>query len=155
MASVTASAEPDTTLVPISRMLSSSGAVAAASLRGCSNFSTGSDSPVIEAWPTNRSLAESTRRSAGIMSPADSASTSPGTSWRIGSSTRSCPRSTVAVLLTISLSRSAARFDLPSCQKRSSVESTTMVAMTAVLLRSWVAHETKASTVSSRLNGLR
>ena len=50
------------------------------------NFSTGIDSPVIAAWLTNRSLALSTRQSAGIMSPADSTIRSPGTSCLIGSS---------------------------------------------------------------------
>ena len=49
-----------------------------------SNFSTGNDSPVREPWMTNRSLAETIRTSAGIMSPAASFTTSPGTSWEIG-----------------------------------------------------------------------
>jgi hypothetical protein len=35
------------------------------------NFSTGNDSPVRLPWLTKRSLAESTRTSPGIMSPAD------------------------------------------------------------------------------------
>ncbi len=39
-------------------------------------------------------------------------------------------RITVAVLLTISLSASAALLDLASCQKRSKVDSTTMVLIT-------------------------
>ena len=51
------------------------------------DFSTGSDSPVIADWLTNRSFAASRRRSAGIMSPAASRSTSPGTSCSTGSST--------------------------------------------------------------------
>ena len=43
-------------------------------------FSTGMDSPVSVAWMTNRSLAERSRTSPGIMSPAESLTTSPGTS---------------------------------------------------------------------------
>jgi hypothetical protein len=91
--------------------------------RSRANFSTGSASPVSADWLTNKSLAISTRQSAGIMSPADNATRSPGTSSRIGSSTRRAPamagsksaairgdeagRSTVAVLLTIARRRSA------------------------------------------------
>ena len=41
-------------------------------------FSTGMDSPVRVAWMTNRSLAESSRTSPGIMSPAESFTMSPG-----------------------------------------------------------------------------
>jgi hypothetical protein len=91
------------------------------------NFSTGSDSPVIAAWLTNRSLADSRRRSADHVA-AESSTMSPGTSWRMGTSTRRAPavqhvevalrfggdlstwswRITVAVLLTMALSLSAA-----------------------------------------------
>ena len=45
-----------------------------------SNFSTGNDSPVSADWVTNRSFAEINRTSAGVMSPADSCTISPGTS---------------------------------------------------------------------------
>ena len=48
--------------------------------RGASVFSTGIDSPVRVAWMTNRSLAERSRTSPGIMSPAESFTMSPGTS---------------------------------------------------------------------------
>jgi hypothetical protein len=107
------------------------------------------------------------------MSPADSTSTSPGTSRRMGTSIRRGPaalapvawpaagaspwarRSTVAVLLTMDLSLSAASWDRLSCQKRRPVESTTMAVMTVAALMSSVAQEIAASTVSSRLNGLR
>ena len=43
-------------------------------------FSSGMASPVSEDWLTNRSLAEISRMSAGIMSPADKSTMSPGTS---------------------------------------------------------------------------
>ena len=51
------------------------------------DFSTGMDSPVIADCDTNKSLAVSTRQSAGIMSPADSQITSPGTNSLVASST--------------------------------------------------------------------
>jgi hypothetical protein len=94
------------------------------------------------------------------MSPAESTITSPGTSCFIGTSERRAPfgcrttskylracsaassagsrRITVAVLLTISLSLSAALLDLASCQKRISVDSTTIEAMTTVAFMSSV-----------------
>ena len=126
------------------------------------DFSTGMDSPVMAACETNKSLAVSTRQSAGIMSPADSQTRSPGTSSLMATSMRraSAPaacagRSTVAVLLTMALSASAAWLDLRSCQKRSSVDSTTMVLISRAPLVSCVRKEMPASSVSSRLNGLR
>ena len=75
------------------------------------------------------------------MSPADSTMWSPSTSWWMGSSrgvaALSSPsallrRSTVAVLLTSDLRRSAARLERPSCTNRSSVESTTIARITTV-----------------------
>lgn len=117
------------------------------------------------AWLTNRSLAASTRQSAGTMSPADSTIRSPGTSRVMFSSCctlvlpaalsslLSLRRSTVAVLLTSALSRSAARWERPSCTKRISVDSTTMLPITTVALASSVSQETAASAVSSRLKG--
>ncbi len=62
-------------------------------------------------------------------------------------------RMTVAVLLTMALSASAALFDLASCQKRSRVESTTMEKITVAALRSSVSQEISASRVNSRLKG--
>ena len=97
MPSTTAVAEPETTLVPMNRMLSSSSGFTVPASRCSVNFSTGMDSPVMAACATNRSLAESTRQSAGTMSPAESTITSPGTSRRIGSSIR---RSALAEICT-------------------------------------------------------
>jgi len=56
---------------------------------------------------------------------------------------------------TSALSRSAARLERPSWMKRIKVDSSTMVPITTVALRSSVSQETTANTVSSRLNGLR
>lgn len=64
-------------------------------------------------------------------------------------------RSTRAVLPTSAFSRSAARFERPSCTKRISVDSNTIAPITTVALMSSVSQDTAASTVSSRLNGLR
>ena len=148
-------AVPETTLVPMkTRLAWARGSGSCSGPANCANFSTGSDSPVKAAWEMNRSRAVSRRQSAGIMSPADSSSTSPSTSFLIGTSRRPC-RITVAVLLTSAFSDSAARLDRCSCTKRSAVLSATMVLITTVALRSCVAQDTAARAVSSRLNGSR
>ncbi|MNC27523.1 hypothetical protein D3C75_756950 [compost metagenome] len=111
---IIASAVPLTTLVPIKHSVSHSSGLLCDRSRLTATFSTGKDSPVSEAWPTKRSRAWMTRKSAGIMSPAASLTMSPGTSWSSGISINSfsplswTTRSTVAVLLTIAFSVSAA-----------------------------------------------
>ena len=60
-------------------------------------FSTGSDSPVRLDWLTNRSRAVNSRTSAGIMSPAATMTTSPGTTSRNGISRGSPSRRTSTV----------------------------------------------------------
>jgi len=66
----TAVAEPDITLVPIkARFLYSSG-LRLALIAELANFSTGSLSPVRDAWLINKSFAVIMRISAGTMSPA-------------------------------------------------------------------------------------
>ena len=72
-------AEPLSTLVPRNAMLVSSIGAVVAAFFSTSNFSTGKLSPVSEPWMTNRSLAWTMRTSPGIMSPAASWTTSPGT----------------------------------------------------------------------------
>ncbi len=76
---IAAVAEPLSTLVPMKQMLLSSSGATPVRVSTASNFSTGNDSPVRLAWLMNRSLAPSTRTSAGTMSPAARATTSPGT----------------------------------------------------------------------------
>ena len=137
----------------------SSSSELAVSTRCVALFSTGSDSPVKAACATNRSLAVRMRQSAGIMSPADSSTTSPGTRSASGSSMRREPlacgatpsarrtspsegspaslRSTVAVFCTIALSASAARLERRSCAKRSSVEMTTIEPMMMTPRQDW------------------
>ncbi|MNN60365.1 hypothetical protein D3C81_1755410 [compost metagenome] len=88
------------------------------------------------------------------MSPAERTIRSPGTNCLIGNSLRGASRRiTVAVLLTMAFSASAAWLDLLSCQKRSNVDSTTMEKITTAALRSSVSHEITANNVSSKLNG--
>ena len=102
------------------------------------------------------------------MSPADTLTTSPGTSCLTGIS--SCcvgvlgdagvapfaaGLSTVAVLLTSVFSRSAAWWERYSCQNRSTVDSATMMLIIMAAFSSPVRCDTTASPVSSRLNGLR
>src|SRR5665213_47065 len=71
-------------------------------------FSTGNDSPVSVAWMMNKSFEVSSRTSPGIMSPAESFTTSPGTSSLSGISFGWPSRNTVAVTLIIALSLAAA-----------------------------------------------
>src|SRR5450432_1132799 len=71
-------------------------------------FSTGKLSPVSDPWLTNRSLAWRMRTSPGIMSPAASWTTSPGTNWPRGTSRGSPSRTTVALTEIIALSLAAA-----------------------------------------------
>ena len=58
----------------------------------CAYFSAGMASPVKADWLTKKSFASSSRKSAGIMSPADNRTISPGTNVSIGISSKSaCP----------------------------------------------------------------
>ena len=74
MATTTARAEPETTVVPVNTMLAQSPTVSAAAFApwGSASFSTGSLSPVRVVWFTKRSFASITRASAGMRSPAAS-----------------------------------------------------------------------------------
>ena len=109
----------------------------------------------------NRSRALSNRQSAGTMSPADSATRSPGTSSRSAISrgpdrpaTPALPRRiTVAWLPTIAFSPSAARCERPSWTKRIAVLSPTMMPITTVALASAPNQDSSASALSNRLNG--
>ena len=92
-ATTTALALPLTTLLPIKARF-------AVSVRdrlfsaGAASFSTGSLSPVSADWLTNRSLALSILRSAGIMSPADRQTRSPTAISSMGISVLTPARST-------------------------------------------------------------
>ena len=111
-----------------------------------SNFSTGSDSPVRLDWITNRSLQETRRRSAGIMSPAARRTTSPGTRWPSGISRAWPSRTTVAVTLIMALSLAAALSARASWTNRSATPSTTMLNITVAARTSPVINEIVAST---------
>jgi hypothetical protein len=161
VAITSAVAEPDAMLVPMKTRLGDASGSSPGGRPGA-DFSTGADSPVSAPWATYRSRTASSRQSAGTMSPADRASTSPGTSRPMGSSAcgaaRAAPpagrRSTVAVLPTSARRPSAAWCARPSCTKRMPVLSATIAPITAVALRSELLADTAASALSSRLKGL-
>ncbi len=79
---------PLKTSVPIKAKFSKSSAVTVFGSRSWTSvatyFSTGSDSPVNEDWFTNKSFAQIKRASAGIISPVDRLTISPGTISSIG-----------------------------------------------------------------------
>ena len=153
VATTSAVAVPETTLVPMKSRLFCSSVAWWVAVLAWATFSTGSDSPVMADCATNRLRELSTRQSAATMSPADSATTSPGTSVRMGTSLAWPWRITVAVLLTMALRLSAVRRERPSCTKRMPVLKATITAITVVPLASPVVKDTAASAVSSRLKG--
>ncbi len=134
-----------------------------------SYFSTGSDSPVSAASLTKRSRDDSSRTSAGIMSPADRCTMSPGTTSRSGTSRRIglvksfTRRWTVAVVRTIARSFSAARSERNSCTNRNSALIVTIVSRIVTLAYARFSAGAKttsvhkliaASTSSTYTNGL-
>ena len=148
-------AEPLTTLLPmntwpsvsVSMRSTSTGAVAAWR-------STGKASPVSSAWLTKKSCASRTCASAGTRSPADSNTTSPGTSCSAGISARAPSRSTLTFSATCCDSCSAAWPARYSCTKSSTTLSSTITAITAALVASPVAAEIAQATSSTITSGL-
>jgi hypothetical protein len=107
---------PLTTALPMKQMFGRSNGVSAIPAWAPAIFSSGIASPVSVDWLMNRSFAEINLRSAGIMSPADSNTTSPGTSCSIETSMCSwavspARRRTVAFANTIRRRSSAALFE--------------------------------------------
>ena len=127
---------------------------AGATVSRASNFSTGRDSPVRLAWMMNRSLLESSRRSAGIMSPADMRTMSPGTNSDSGTSRTSPPRITVAVTRIMAFNLAAAVLALASWTKRSATPKTTIMTITTAARRSPVSADTTASSDNRMTRGL-
>ena len=120
-----------------------------------SNFSTGKLSPVSELWITNRSFATSMRTSAGIMSPAASVTTSPGTSWDTAISWAAPSRITaVAVTEIIALSLAAALSALASWTSFSPTLKAIISDIMVPARKSPVANETLARTASRITRGL-
>ena len=107
--STTARADPLSTLLPMKQALENSNGVRPAGWLGSAFFSTGMDSPVSADWVTKKSLAERTRRSAGIRLPAARRTTSPGTISSSGTSVSLPSRRTVTVVFTSFCSFSTAR----------------------------------------------
>ena len=134
-------------------LVSSIGTVVAAFV-STSNFSTGNVSPVSELWITNRSFATSMRTSAGIMSPAASVTTSPGTSWDTAISWGCPSRVTVAVTEIMAFSLAAALSALASWTSFSPRLKAIISDIMVPARKSPVANETLAKTVSRITSGL-
>src|ERR1035438_9452344 len=150
----TAVAEPLSTLVPRNAMLVSSRvAVLAGSLPLC-NFSTGKLSPVSDPWMMNRSFAATIRTSPGIMSPAASLTTSPGTSPETAISWGVPSRKAVAVTEIIALSLAAALSAFASWMSLRLTPRAIIRHMTIPARESPVAKEIVASAASRRTSGL-
>lgn len=123
-------------------------------------MATGNDSPDSAAWPTIRSLEVISRRSAGIRSPAASFTTSPGTTWSMGTSKVAGPeppparRCTAQVVVTSLFSAAAARPERYSCQKRSSPLTATITErMTTPGSAGSCHHMTAARKTRTAMNG--
>lgn len=124
---------------------------------------TGTLSPVRVPWLTVRSLETTTRRSAGIMSPAATCTTSPTTSSPSGISlTPVSARSTLQVTLIMSSSSWTAASLWPSWKNRRSPEMRTMVTMMMTVAgflspgaarMTSVTREMMASTMRMPVNG--
>jgi hypothetical protein len=116
------------------QMFGRSNGVSAVPTWSCAFFSSGIASPVSVDWLMKRSFAAISLMSAGIMSPADNNTISPGTSCSIGTSSccSAAPgtfRRTLAVIRTIRRSAAAAMFERCSWMKPSETLSSTMTAI--------------------------
>jgi hypothetical protein len=90
---------------------------------GSVSLATGRLSPVSADSATSSVAAFNRRPSAGTMSPASMATTSPGTSWSAGISVSSPSRRTFALTIIICCSAAAAAA-FPSCRKPSTALNT-------------------------------
>src|SRR5680860_153505 len=151
---MTAVAAPLSTLVPRKQMFANSSGETPARVSRVSSFSTGSDSPVNVPCEMNKSFAAMRRTSAGIMFPAESFTTSPGTNCMSGTSSSLPSRTTLAVTLIIAFSFSAAASALASCTKRSDTPRITIKAITVPARTSPVANEIVASTVGAIVSSI-
>ena len=96
---------------------------------GASSLVTGSDSPVSGASSQWREWFSTSRASAGILSPASSTSTSPGTSSFDAISRSSPPRSTVIIGVSMLFKASSARSARYSWTNPSTAQKTTITRM--------------------------
>ena len=147
----TANPRPETTWLPIKQILGSSKTDLASLL--LATFSTGMASPVKEDWLTNKSFVLNRRRSAGIRSPAESLTRSPGTSSLKGMSCSRFSRKTVTLILTSWRSFSAALLDLYSCKKAKPVDKNTIAAITSAPVTPPVTKEIIESAINSKGKG--
>ena len=134
VAVTSASARPLTTLEPTNTRSLASAGFSEAALSSWLEFaptffSTGSDSPVSAACCTCKSLATSSRASAGTSAPAVKRIRSPGTISLRGNSSHAPSRLTVAVGATCTRKPSAAICERRVCAKSSPMLPITMAAM--------------------------
>ena len=151
----TAVAAPLSTDVPKKQMFPHSSGDWRPGGTGASDFSTGIDSPVRLDWMRNRSLAAISRTSAGIMSPAESLTKSPGTTSRKGTSWGWPLRIAVAVTRIIALSLAAASSARDSWTNRRPTPRTTIETITQPARASALRKETSDRTPSRITSGLR
>ena len=123
-------ARPDTTIVPENAMHSRSPTVALPETASVF-FSAGTDSPVSAASSVRRFFASTSRKSAGILSPNSSSTTSPGTSCSAGSMRVSPPRTVRASAESMLRIESSAFSALPSWMNPKSPLRTTTAKMIA------------------------
>ena len=155
VATTTAVALPLPTLVPRYATVRSSSGDDGAAPCSAANFSTGTLSPVSEPCTTNRSFACTMRTSPGIMSPAVSRTTSPGTSCETATSALAPPRIAVAFTEIMALSFAAAPLALASWKRRRPTLSAIIASIIVAARGSPVAKDTAARPASSTTNGLR
>ena len=116
-------------------------------------FSTGKVSPVSTAWLTKQSFDSSTTPSPGTRLPADSSTTSPGTT-RLEGRVLGCPsRTTDEWIVTLERSFSMALPAMYSCPKPSSVLPSTMASTTAASTHSPANTETMEATTRISTSG--
>ncbi len=153
VATATASPEPECTTVPISSALLRSPS-AASGCTGSTDLSDATDSPVTTASSQDRSVALSSRRSAGTTAPRLSRTTSPTTRSATGTSLALPSRTTTTVCETWSCSELAwrsARHSLPNPSPTLASRITKMMDASA---RSPVTNDKTAATTRSSRIGL-
>jgi len=146
-------AVPLRTLVPMKTQLPRS-ASAASALAVPGAFATGKVSPVSTAWLTKKSFASSTTPSAGIRLPAESSTTSPGTTCDDRRVRRAPPRSSVELMVICERSFSMALPAMTSWVKPSMVLPNTITSTTVASTHSAAISEITEAAIRIRTSGL-
>ena len=141
---------PRATVVPASSEVCRSASGASAGSGGAARLLVASDSPVSADSSTCRSVASTSRPSAGTRSPAPRATTSPTTTSSAGRSLTWPPRRRCAVGASSARTAAAALSARPSCTAPKMALATTMARITAASSSSPIASEITAAPTSSR-----